>query len=99
MFLIEFLCTINSLNVDYVCDMAEFAKSIKIPINLNLFKSFSEAHKYLTVEPPKFFIAFEKLLYLRVNNGYNIGISDSSLAAHIKGDPYDLKAYKMFKSN
>jgi len=84
---IEILCTINAINVDHVKEIAEFGKTIDIPVNFNLFKPFSERHEYLTVDPNKFFKAVEDLLRLRVKEHYRIGISDASLAAYMLGLP------------
>ena len=84
---VEILCTINSINVDHVREISELGKDIDIPVNFNLFKPFSEKHKFLTVEPEKFFKAVEELLRLRVKEHYKIGISDASLAAYMLGLP------------
>ena len=78
---------LNAINVDHVKEIAEFGKSIGIPVNFNLFKPFSERHEYLTVDPNKFFKAVEDLLRLRVKEHYRIGISDASLAAYMLGLP------------
>lgn len=84
---IEILCTINAINVNHVKEIADFGKSIGVPVNFNLFKPFSEKHEYLTVDPIKFFKAVEDLLRLRIKENYRIGVSDASLAAYMLGLP------------
>lgn len=84
---VEILCTINAINVSHVKEIADYGKSIDVPVNFNLFKPFSERHQYLTVNPADFFKAVENLLRLRVKENYRIGISDASIAAYMLGLP------------
>ena len=84
---VETLCTINAINVQYVRKIAEQSKEINVPVNFNLFKPFSNKHDYLIVKPEKFFTAVEDLLRMRVKEGYKLGVSDTSLVAYMLGLP------------
>lgn len=84
---VELLCTLNSINVDHVDEIVELAKELGVPVNFNLFKPFGECQKFLTVPPEKFFKAVEKLLKMRTEKHYCIGVSDASISAYVLGLP------------
>lgn len=84
---VELLCTLNSINVDHVDEIVDLAKELGVPVNFNLFKPFGECQKFLTVPPEKFFKAVEKLLKMRTEKHYRIGVSDASISAYVLGLP------------
>jgi len=84
---VELLCTLNSINVDHVDEIVDLAKELGVPVNFNLFKPFGECQKFLTVPPEKFFKAVEKLLKMRTEEHYRIGVSDASISAYVLGLP------------
>ena len=84
---VEILCTLNSINVDHIDEIVELANELEVPVNFNLFKPFEECQKFLTVPPEKFFDAVEKLLKMRTEEHYRIGVSDASISAYELGLP------------
>lgn len=85
---VEFLFTLNAINISVYEEAVEYSKEIDIPINFNLFKPFSKnGHKDLVIEPNKFFAVVENLLSLRVKKGYKIGVSNAAIAAYALGLP------------
>ena len=84
---VELLCTLNNKNILKIDEIVEFSSEIDIPINFNLFKPFSEKQQDLIVKPEDFFAAVEKLLKLRIEKDYKIGVSDASLVAHLLNLP------------
>lgn len=84
---VELLCTLNSINVDHTEEIVELANEMDVPVNFNLFKPFNEKQKYLIVSPKKFFKTVEKLIKLRTEKKYRIGVSDASLSSYILGLP------------
>lgn len=85
---VEFLYTLNAVNLSVYEEVVEFAKNIDIPINFNLFKPFNKkCHEELIIIPEKFFETIEHLLYLRVRKGYKIGVSNAAITSYALGLP------------
>lgn len=85
---VEFLYTLNSVNLPIYEEVIEFTKSIDIPINFNLFKPFNKkCHQDLVITPKQFFETIEHLLFLRVKKGYKIGVSNAAIVSYALGLP------------
>lgn len=85
---VEFLYTLNAVNISIFEEVVEFSRNLDIPINFNLFKPFNKKnHKDLQITPKQYFETIERLLYLRVREGYKIGVSNASIVAYALGLP------------
>ena len=85
---VEFLYTLNAINISVYKEAVEYSREIDIPINFNLFKPFSKTgHENLVISPEKFFEAVEDLLNLRVKKGYKIGVSNAAIVSYALGLP------------
>jgi len=84
---VETLCTLNSYNASYFKEVLEYCKELNIPCNFNLFKPFISKHSKLVLKPDHFFEIVLELFRLRREEGYKIGMSNSSIVAELLGLP------------
>lgn len=85
---VEFLFTLNSVNISCCRDAVELSKEVDIPINFNLFKPFNKClHDKLVISPDQFFGTVEELLRLRVKRAYKIGLSNAAIVSYALGLP------------
>lgn len=83
----EILYTLNAINSDNYREVLEYAASLDIPCNFNLFKPFKPEHISLIIDPKKFFKIVIELFSLRQKGKYKIGLANAAIVAYLMGLP------------
>jgi len=84
-FYVEISSTINKLNIKYYQDIIEYAKSLNVPLNFNLFKPFKKGHKDLVLDPLEYFEFVEDIFRQRRLYRANIGLTNAAIAGELMG--------------
>ena len=84
-FYVEISSTINKLNMPYYQSLIDYAQSLNIPLNFNLFKPFKENHKNLILEPEEYFRFVEDIFKQRKLSKVNVGLTNAAIAGELMG--------------
>lgn len=82
---VEFIFTLMSTNIELYQAVLDYGKEIGVPCNFNLFKPFRTEHWSLTPKPEDFFKTVVDLFNRRVNDGEEIGLSNSAIVSRLLG--------------
>jgi len=82
-FYVEISSTINNLNINHYQELIDYAKSLNVPLNFNLFKPFKKEQKSLTLKPSQYFKFIEDIFRQRRLYGLNIGLTNAAIAGEL----------------
>lgn len=86
-FYVEISATVNSFTINYYQDLIEYAQSLEIPLNFNLFKPFKGVQDDLILPPDRYFIFVNEVFRKRLSEKLNIGLTNAAITAEMLNQP------------
>ncbi|MCL0080275.1 radical SAM protein [Dehalococcoidia bacterium] len=81
---VEINSTVSAHNIDHYKALIDYAKSLNVPCNFNLFKPCKEKHHSGALDPFRYFSFVEELFRLR-EYGVDVGLPSAAILAELTG--------------
>lgn len=82
-FYTEISFTVNKLNIENVREIIDYARSLRIPLNINLFKPFNKEQEKMSISPKEYFDLIDKLFIKEKLHKRGVNLNNNGILSYI----------------